>query len=445
MTKSIISGLGLLAVVMAILLWLVGVYEMSPAGALATGFIGFVFAVFFARFGGFKPFFPGVEGASDGVATAEVRASGSSSSRRLVGVGAEADSSVSLFGERSPESPPTVRMEGPEVAEHGEDSDESEVPRAPLFGEALSEQLAGDRSAGEELDQAQGPVHEYVTQEPTGFVQGLRDAEQPPPAEDADSAKTSGIAVDDDPEWVGTDALDSTGHSTVDSATGDTAHDDDLVETTHDGADDDEDDLADAVLTADDQAPGRTDATREPIDGPSADAGEAATSVAVPESTDTRDDIGAELEDELDGDVDLEDLDAEELAASLDALEPTDPAESAVEVDYVAEPMVTESTGLAVASGTELPVVVETPAPLELHKYSPAEIMSVVKSQEGVLVDTLIEEGVLSTAGPITDKDIRTMVFVAVSSNELIEVLTEAQREAVALNGGGDHALGTGD
>ena len=66
---------------------------------------------------------------------------------------------------------------------------------------------------------------------------------------------------------------------------------------------------------------------------------------------------------------------------------------------------------------------------VELLKYSSSEIAAVVKEQESALVDTLIDEGLLTTDGPITDRDVRTMVFVAVSSTELVDVLTSTHDE----------------
>jgi hypothetical protein len=370
MSRSIITGLGVLAVVTALLLWLAGVYEMSSAGALALGFIGFVFTILFARFGGFKPFFPVVEPGD----SAESQ-SGFNGRKiwNLVGVGAESTASESLFAERTPVTPPPVRTSEhifPDAEDEDEEPNQEQHP--PLFTEALTQQLATERPTEEHIrwvDDGAGHVHPVVPQ-PSGFVESLQ----------ADRG--------------------------ADESVGDIQGREPLADT-------------------------------DELDADELDAGEADT-----------DEIEVEAEDapiDSDADVDLEDLDAEELAASLDELEPANPSEAAVEVDYVTEPMVMESTGLAVTSGTELPVVVETPAALELHKYSSSEIMSVVKNQEGLLVDTLIDEGVLSTSGPITDKDIRTMVFVAVSSNELIDVLTQAQRDAVALNGGSEHALGTGD
>ncbi len=426
MTKSIISGLGLLAVVMAILLGVAGVYEMSEASALAMGFVGFVFAIFFARFGGFKPFFPPVESAT----TTDELLARAASTKRLVGVGAEHDSAESLFGDRSPRTPSAVRIISPTFGDDPEpahDADEEpDHAHTPLFGEALSEQLAVDRAAGEQHP-ADGPQLERTpaAAAPTGFVQGLQAGEEAV-AEDAEQSQRSpDIQVEVDPGWVG--AVPADREDTPD------AHDQGIPPA------EEATETAAAETVADETAhPVEAERAAEPT---SDEASDADAAVDTDADTAAASDDGSDVE----SDIDLEDLDAEELVEALDALEQTDPSDSAVQADYVIEPTVTQSSGLAVAAGTDLPVVVETPAPLELHKYSTSEIMSVVKSQESVLVDTLIEEGVLSTTGPLTDKDIRTMVFVAVSSNELIEVLTQAQQEAVALDGGGEHALGTGD
>jgi hypothetical protein len=384
MTKSIITGLGVLTVVTALLLWLAGVYEISSAGALALGFIGFVLTIFFARFGGFKPFFPAAEDVMR-VAKQESHSGHSSANRSLVGVGAEADPSESLFGSQtrdpSPRPPVVRRVFSDDEGDVDQiDDEDSHETHPPLFGEALSEQLAIEHSIEDHItwpnddddDGGEEVESHSLFKERGGFVGSLRTSEAV--AESAadvelegSSTATAVIGVDRDSHRVAAD----------------------------------------------------TEAHVDP------------------------EEFG--VEPSVDADIDIEELDAEELAASLDALEPADPYQAAAETDYVAEPVVTEPTGLAVASGTELPVVISPPTTLELHKYSSTEILEVVKTQEGVLVDTLIEEGVLSTSGPLTDKDIRTMVFVAVSSNELIDVLTQAQQEAVALNGGGEHALSAGD
>ncbi len=81
-------------------------------------------------------------------------------------------------------------------------------------------------------------------------------------------------------------------------------------------------------------------------------------------------------------------------------------------------------TLVAAPAKADLTVTTAGGSEVELHKYSSSEIAAVVKAQEGALVETLIDEGLLTTDGPITDRDVRTMVFVAVSSNELVELLT---------------------
>jgi hypothetical protein len=39
------------------------------------------------------------------------------------------------------------------------------------------------------------------------------------------------------------------------------------------------------------------------------------------------------------------------------------------------------------------------------------------------VINTLIQQGMLSTEGPITDRDVRTMVYVAFTSNELRKLI----------------------
>ncbi len=86
-------------------------------------------------------------------------------------------------------------------------------------------------------------------------------------------------------------------------------------------------------------------------------------------------------------------------------------------------------TLVAAPARADVTVTTAAGAQVELHKYSSSEIAAVVKAQEGALVETLIGEGLLTTYGPITDRDVRTMVFVAVSSNELVELLTSEPDE----------------
>jgi hypothetical protein len=51
-----------------------------------------------------------------------------------------------------------------------------------------------------------------------------------------------------------------------------------------------------------------------------------------------------------------------------------------------------------------------------------------IRSGELEVIATLIEQGMLSTSGPITDRDVRTMVYVAFTSNELRKLLLAGGR-----------------
>ena len=57
-----------------------------------------------------------------------------------------------------------------------------------------------------------------------------------------------------------------------------------------------------------------------------------------------------------------------------------------------------------------------TPAPT-------GDIDNAIKAGELEVISTLIEQGMLSTEGPISDRDVRTMVYVAFTSNELRKLL----------------------
>ncbi|MEZ5341905.1 MAG: hypothetical protein R2706_10785 [Acidimicrobiales bacterium] len=62
-------------------------------------------------------------------------------------------------------------------------------------------------------------------------------------------------------------------------------------------------------------------------------------------------------------------------------------------------------------------------APLPLAGYTPAQIrQSVRDGQIGAIAD-MTKAGLLSDAGPITEQDVGTLVFMAISANELLEGL----------------------
>lgn len=52
-----------------------------------------------------------------------------------------------------------------------------------------------------------------------------------------------------------------------------------------------------------------------------------------------------------------------------------------------------------------------------------ASVDTAIRAGEIEVVKTLIEQGMLSTSGPITDRDVRTMVYVAFTSNELRKLI----------------------
>jgi hypothetical protein len=66
-------------------------------------------------------------------------------------------------------------------------------------------------------------------------------------------------------------------------------------------------------------------------------------------------------------------------------------------------------------------------APIIDLRTSPASaesnIQAAVRAGELEVIATLIEQGMLSTTGPISDRDVRTMIYVAFTSNELRKLL----------------------
>lgn len=93
----------------------------------------------------------------------------------------------------------------------------------------------------------------------------------------------------------------------------------------------------------------------------------------------------------------------------------------------------------AAASGADLPVVspkrgleaadyADAPlAPIidlrHVNSQNPSSVDAAINAGEVEVIATLIEQGMLSTDGPISDRDVRTMVYVAFTSNELRKLL----------------------
>lgn len=88
---------------------------------------------------------------------------------------------------------------------------------------------------------------------------------------------------------------------------------------------------------------------------------------------------------------------------------------------------------------TDHSVAVETSEPIfiQLADYSNEDLVESVRAGEVALVSALTETGMLSAEGELTDTDVATMVFVAVSSDDLLRTLIagkEAEAEAAALS-----------
>lgn len=414
MTKSIVSGGVVLGAVVVIVLGLIGVYDLNDSGLLSWGAVGLVATILFASFGGFKPFFalsdrslrrPGWETDSAEDREEEPAVNGESevaspAARRLISVGAD------------PESPPRrplfearpLVVHPPEI-----ESDAAEPttlrqrpPRRPLFGEALGERLAEERPATDRADQEGSEDGEVPDAEPESEDSA---AETPPTAEGGERGEedpvdtldepVAGIVVDTDPDWVSAGDED-TGPATSDDGEGVQQ----LQTVSH----------VEPEAEAEVEAEPEVELEVEPdTDGEAEPAGE---------SEDLTDQLTEELPEEREEEAPAEpagELDSEVVAEiSTDDADRTDP----------------ERDGEEPFETTELPVALTAPGAIDLHRYSAGEVLSIVKAQEGDLVESLISEGLLTTDGPITDRDVRTMIFVAVSSSELIEVLTSAFDEA---------------
>ncbi len=58
----------------------------------------------------------------------------------------------------------------------------------------------------------------------------------------------------------------------------------------------------------------------------------------------------------------------------------------------------------------------------------PEGVANAIQAGEHQVIETLIHQGMLSTSGPITDRDVRTMVYVAFTSNELRKLILAGGR-----------------
>ena len=84
------------------------------------------------------------------------------------------------------------------------------------------------------------------------------------------------------------------------------------------------------------------------------------------------------------------------------------------------EPGATRGSRVVAADYADAPI-----APIIDLRSAPSAlgVESAIRSGETGVIATLIEQGLLSTEGPITDRDVRTMVYVAFTSSELRKIL----------------------
>lgn len=149
--------------------------------------------------------------------------------------------------------------------------------------------------------------------------------------------------------------------------------------------------------------------------------------------TDTDTDSGEQLEStaETNGSAPRKDSDGtSETDEQANSVEP-------VQEDSLVQPDPTQEVVMTNGSGTTSVVASSEPVFIQLADYSDDELVQSVRAGEASLVSTLAESGMLSTEGPVTDNDVATMVFVAVSSDDLLRALIdgkEAEAQAAALS-----------
>lgn len=380
MTKSIVSGGVVLVAVVVIVLGLIGVYDLSDSGLLSWGAVGMIATILFASFGGFKPFFAAptqksvTRTAGDGgrapdlTEANEVASEGTARGpRRLISVGADGAEADTVSRRPLFEDRPPLTKPLEPSSETSPDGGDR-PPRHTLFGEALGERLAEERPTADAPGDA---GRDEIEPDETRTDHTAEDETVIEDAEDGSDSTTGPgerIVVDENPVWVSTD----------------------------------------------DGAPVEPSAHVEVDTGQPVDAGESAS--------------------EPHADAPVQTGDEQE---TPEALADT-PVETSEDEQQTPEPLgeAPVQTGEAGSDAddevsAELPVALAAPPAIELHSYSSEEVMAIVKAQESDLVETLISEGLLTTQGPITDRDVRTMVFVAVSSKELIEVLTTPNGSAI--------------
>lgn len=460
MTKSIVTGGVMLVALAALVMGLTDVLALSSAGIVSWAAVGAVATILFGAFGGFKPFFSsgmpdddegggggnggggnggGEDDGGGGSPLEALTGQSQSIARKLVTVGAEDENGRPLFNDRAPivsqpkvDSPPIFNPDS-------QMRPSSAQPNNPLFGQALREQLENHRVPGDGTADTnpEDADHDLEALE-TGLIETAPEPVTSPPFVgeaapwvaarnaqiDQDASSVPMIDVEESPSWVSTADTEEFDADVLRSDP-DADQDEELAETETAAADYT---IAEPAAEADHSA----DHGSGTEDAPELDESDPQLSDATVASTSV-DDAGSDTAtiEEI-----TEDRSAEEIVVGEEVSPESDPHDINESSD--------EGLALATSQSDQLPVVMKSPTALEIQKYSPTEILAVVRAQESELVDTLIGEGVLTTSGPITDKDVRTMLFVAVSSNELIDVLTEASGDSPKLRAGSRAALPKG-
>ena len=112
----------------------------------------------------------------------------------------------------------------------------------------------------------------------------------------------------------------------------------------------------------------------------------------------------------------VEEVEAAEVAATSEPLIEETPAGPPSTPDEM--PPLTAMPGLEAAARARSRVI-----ELLSHEDGVGDIDSAITSGELSIITSLVEDGSLSLEGPITDRDVRTMVFVAFTSSELRKIL----------------------
>ena len=70
------------------------------------------------------------------------------------------------------------------------------------------------------------------------------------------------------------------------------------------------------------------------------------------------------------------------------------------------------------------PVPLSASPVLSVDGYTPAEVRRSVELGQAGAISDMTASGLLSNAGPITEADVGTLVFMAISANDLLEQLS---------------------